>query len=87
MLKLLEKRGLVCRDPHPTDGRARTAALTVAGQRKFRDLWRAGESIRTQIVSSLSAEDVNALVRILKQVVESLSSTGSELVLATSKRE
>ena len=31
MLVLLEERGLVSRDTHPTDGRARTVALTAVG--------------------------------------------------------
>ena len=77
MLVLLEERGLVRRDAHPTDGRARTAALTAAGRRKFRDLWAAGESIRTQIVSSLSSEEANTLVRLLPQVAESLTAEDS----------
>lgn len=73
MLVLLEERGLVRRDAHPTDGRARTAALTPAGRRTFRQLWEAGESVRVQVVSEISAEDASALVRILKQVAESLT--------------
>lgn len=73
MLVLLEERGLVRRDAHPTDGRARTAALTPAGRRKFRQLWNAGESIRVQMVSDINAQDANALVRILKQITESLT--------------
>ena len=35
MLVLLEQRGLVERDTHPTDARARTVALTAAGKRAF----------------------------------------------------
>ncbi|MEZ6122447.1 MAG: MarR family transcriptional regulator [Planctomycetaceae bacterium] len=73
MLVLLEERGLVRRAPHPTDRRARTAALTAAGQRMFRELWEAGESIRTQAVSELTADDAKALVRILRQVTTSLT--------------
>ena len=73
MLVLLEERGLVRRDAHPTDGRARTAALTPAGRRKFRQLWDAGESIRVQMLNDLSAEEAKALVRILRQVAESLA--------------
>ena len=46
MLVLLERRGLVERDAHPTDARARTVALTAKGGRAFRRLWKAGESIR-----------------------------------------
>jgi len=49
MLVLLERRGLVQRDTHATDARARTVALTAAGKRKFRKLWTAGEAIREQI--------------------------------------
>jgi DNA-binding MarR family transcriptional regulator len=77
MLVLLEERGLVRRDAHPTDGRARTAVLTAAGRRKFRDLWTAGESIRAQIVSSLSSKEANTLVRLLRQVAESLTAEDS----------
>jgi len=73
MLVLLEERGLVRRDAHPTDGRARTAALTPAGRRKFCQLWEAGESIRSQMVSDISSEDAHALVRILEQIAESLT--------------
>src|SRR5438105_7463656 len=39
MLVLLERRGLVERDTHPTDARARTIALTAKGKRAFRQLW------------------------------------------------
>ena len=65
MLVLLEERGLVRRDPHPTDGRARTAALTAAVRRKFRQLWKAGESIRTQAISEMNSDDACKLVRLL----------------------
>jgi len=80
MLVLLEQRGLVRRDAHPTDGRARTAALTAAGRRKFRQLWGAGESIRTQMVSSLNTEEANTLVRLLRQVAESLTTNSTSVV-------
>src|SRR5690349_780772 len=41
MLVLLEERGLVERETHPTDARARTVALTAQGKRTFRKLWTA----------------------------------------------
>ena len=46
MLVLLAARGLVGRDQHPTDARARTVALTAKGGRAFRRLWAAGGPIR-----------------------------------------
>ena len=72
MLVLLEGRGLIQRDTHPTDLRARTASLTAAGKRKFRQLWTAGESIRQQMVGSLKPDEAETLVRLLSRVAESL---------------
>src|SRR5438270_12995598 len=39
MLLLLEERGLVARQRHPSDGRARRVTLTVKGRRVFKKLW------------------------------------------------
>ncbi len=74
MLVLLEKEGLVRRDAHPNDSRARTAALTVAGKRKFQQAFAAGESIRDKMFESLQPEDGPLLVKLLNQVAESLNS-------------
>ena len=73
MLVLLEKQGLVQRESHPTDSRARTVALTATGKRKFRQLWSAGESIRSQMFDSFPRADAEALVRFLKHITESLN--------------
>ena len=74
MLVLLEKQGLVRRDSHPSDSRARTAALTAAGRRKFQQVFKAGESIREQMFESLQPHEGDVLVRLLNQVAESLNS-------------
>jgi DNA-binding MarR family transcriptional regulator len=73
MLVLLEECGLVSRNTHPTDGRARTVALTAAGLRKYRQVWKAGQAIRDQMVSSLSAAETESLVTLLRRVSESLA--------------
>ena len=73
MLVLLEKQGLVRRDEHPSDSRARTAALTVTGKRKVRQLWTAGESIRQQMLEALEPGDGETLIRLLTQVGDSLN--------------
>lgn len=78
MLVLLDKQGLVERDMHPSDSRARTVALTAAGKRKFRQLWKAGESIRAKMFSSVQPEDAAIFVRLLTQIAESLN--GESLV-------
>lgn len=73
MLVLLEKQGLVERDPHPTDARARTVSQTAAGKRTFRKLWTAGEPIRQRMLGVLSPREADTLVELLARVVESLS--------------
>ena len=73
MLVLLEERGLVSRNTHPTDGRARTAALTESGLRKFRQVFKAGQAIRDQMMSSLSAAEARSLVKLLRRVSKSLA--------------
>ena len=73
MLVLLEKRGYVSRQTHPTDGRARTVALTDVGLRKYRQAWKAGQPIRDQMVSSLSDKEIKTLVKLLGHVSKSLA--------------
>ena len=73
MLVLLERRGFVSRETHPTDGRARTVALTESGQRKFRQAFKAGQTIRDQMVSSLSTAETRTLVKLLRRVSKSLA--------------
>ena len=72
MIVLLEGCGLVERHEHPTDRRARTVALTAAGKRKFRQVWKAGESIRARMANSLESGEAETLVRLLTSVTRSL---------------
>jgi hypothetical protein len=46
--------------------------LTDAGLRKFRQVFKAGEAIRRQMVSLLSPEESKLLVQLLRRVSESL---------------
>lgn len=88
MLVLLEKGGLVSRQTHPTDGRARTVALTEAGRLKYRQVFAAGQAIRDQMVSSLSDAETRCLVKLLGRVSESLlATTMSVTAESTAKRK
>lgn len=73
MLVLLEDRGLVARDTHPSDGRARTVALTKTGLQTYRRAWKAGQSVRDQMVSDLNAAETKLLVKLLGRVSRSLA--------------
>lgn len=84
MLVLLEQRGLVERQTHPTDARARTVALTAEGKRSFRRLWKAGEPIRSAMLGALRPDEVETLIGLLMRVAEalgaeSMSTAGSDL--------
>jgi DNA-binding MarR family transcriptional regulator len=73
MLVLLSARGLVERDKHPTDARARTVALTAKGRRAYRRLWNAGDSIRARMVGALGVGEAETLARLLGRVAEALN--------------
>jgi DNA-binding MarR family transcriptional regulator len=70
MLVLLEKRGLIERRPHPTDGRARSVRLTRAGRRTLTRTWSSTEPVRERLVAALRPTDVERLTTLLKRVAE-----------------
>jgi DNA-binding MarR family transcriptional regulator len=76
MLVLLERRGLVTRETHPTDGRARTVALTAKGTRMYRKLWTAGEPVRTRLLGALGPDEAEVLVKLLARVADALGPGG-----------
>jgi DNA-binding MarR family transcriptional regulator len=78
MLVLLERRGLVEREPHPTDSRARTVTLTAEGRRLFRKLWTSGDPIRDQILAALKPREAELLARGLLKIAETLNADSPE---------
>lgn len=79
MLVLLEKQGLVAREAHPADARARTVKLTKAGTRIWQQAFDAGQAVRDQLVTSLSASEIRTLVALLERVADSLSDSPTDL--------
>lgn len=79
MLVLLESRGWVKRESHPTDARARTVALTASGKKKFRQLWLVSEEIRAQMFDAIQPDEAEVLVATLSRIAEALN---AEPVLA-----
>lgn len=66
LLDRLEQRGLITRDPHPTDGRRVLVSLTkaaVAARLEF-------EQSAARMVDAVSAEDAPAVGRFLEHAVE-----------------
>lgn len=73
MILLLEKCKLVARGSHPTDGRARTVALTPAGRAAYRRLWRDSESVRRRLLAALRPADADALLALLNRLTDALA--------------
>jgi DNA-binding MarR family transcriptional regulator len=73
MLVLLEQRGLIERPPHPTDGRARSVALTATGRRLYRKLWRVTEPLRRQLLVSQLRIPAGPLAEQLQRLIEMFS--------------
>ena len=73
MLLLLEGRGLVAREKHPTDGRARSVALTARGRRAYARLWAAGEPVRARLLAALEPDEVGTLLGLLDRVTRAMT--------------
>lgn len=79
MLVLLEKQGLVTREAHPTDARARTVTLTKSGRQTYALAFDAGQPVRDQLVESLSPGETRVLLALLLRVSESLEQRVPEM--------
>jgi DNA-binding MarR family transcriptional regulator len=76
MLLLLEDRGLVARERHPSDARARCVTLTAKGRQVFKKLWTKSEPLRARLLAAFEADEVTALVGLLRRVAEVLAPPG-----------
>jgi len=79
MLLLLEERGLVSRGPHPTDGRARSVALTGKGRQIYQRLVSQSEPVRQRMMSAVGADHADGLVDGLKRIAEAMAPAGRRL--------
>ncbi|HZV03825.1 MAG TPA: MarR family transcriptional regulator [Gemmataceae bacterium] len=70
MLLLLERRGLIRRERHPADGRARCVTMTAKGRRVFKRLWTNSEPLRARLLATFRPDEVTALVELLRRVAE-----------------
>jgi DNA-binding MarR family transcriptional regulator len=74
MLLLLEKRALVSRAPHSTDGRAYCVKLTARGRRTYDRLWIESDPFRARLLLLFSPAQTQALVQQLNSVSQALTS-------------
>lgn len=77
MLVLLEGRGLVVREQHPKDRRAREVRLTAKGRRLYERLWRTSDPIRVQLLAGFSEQEAQVLLGFLERLIENVGSVGN----------
>ena len=76
MLGRLEAIGLVSRQPHPTDGRARVVALTAKGRRTYERAWAGTDPFRARLSEALGGcdpADAERLVQHLARIASTMT--------------
>ena len=73
MLMLLERRGLVARERHPTDRRARRVMLTRKGRQMYERLWARSEPLRQRLLDALGPREADILVEFLARLSQAVT--------------
>jgi DNA-binding MarR family transcriptional regulator len=68
MLVLMEGRGLVARERHPTDGRARVVVLTPEGRRTFAKLVERSAGVREGLEGLFRPDEARLLIEMLGRI-------------------
>jgi DNA-binding MarR family transcriptional regulator len=68
MLVLMEKRGLIARHPHPTDGRARSVLLTRDGLDTYERLRARSQPVRRKLQRLFQPAEAHALLELLARI-------------------
>ena len=78
ILERLEKKGLVIRKPHATDGRAKVNFVTVAGKRTLAKISGVMPAVAEKTLHGLTADEQGLLLSLLQRIVLSGESEKSE---------
>lgn len=68
MVTTLEKRALIKRLPHPSDGRAMGLHLTEAGEKMMRNAEKTAAKLEHEATAKLSADERKTLMTLLKKI-------------------
>ena len=68
MVGTLDKRGLIERTPHRSNGRAMSLYLTRAGEQLMREAEKTARQLERDATTRLSADECNTLMRLLQKI-------------------
>ena len=68
MINSLEKRGLIVRKPHPSDGRIVGLHLSYAGSKLMKDAEQTAKELENEAASKLTATERKTLMRLLQKI-------------------
>lgn len=68
MVGTLDKRGLIERAPHRSDGRAMSLYLTKGGEQLMREAEKTARQLERDATTRLSAAECNTLMRLLQKI-------------------
>jgi len=72
VLRRLERDGLIRRNRHEKDGRARCVFLTERGQQLQRKLVRSSDGLHRKLEAAVAADELTALLRSLEQIAATM---------------
>jgi DNA-binding MarR family transcriptional regulator len=72
MLVLMEKRRLIARERHPSDGRANRVTLTRKGRQVYEQLRAESEPLRERLLSPFSPDEAERAVEFLARIYEAM---------------
>jgi DNA-binding MarR family transcriptional regulator len=70
IVQLLERKGLLLRKPHPSDGRRSELVLTAAGESVIRTVEPIAQANRRQALDGIDAEEIARLRAVLRRITE-----------------
>ena len=79
IVQLLERKGLLRRKPHPSDGRRSELVLSTAGEALIRKVEPIAQANRRHALAGIDAEQITRLREVLKQIVENCEPRESQL--------
>ena len=87
MLVLLEERGLVARDGHPTDRRARSVTLTRKGRQTYERLLADTEPLRERLLAAFQPKEADTLIEFLARISEAMAPSQADKSTVSLKGE